>query len=107
MSAPASSHEDAAVALGEALRTRRKQLGLSQYKVAERTEPSISRQQINLIEHGKSGGRGGAAANPELLTLLALCRALNARLVIDVNRLSGFVIEFVDLPSGHARQLDS
>lgn len=98
VSALAGSREEAALVLGQALRARREDLGLSQYELADRTAPPISRQQINLIEHGKSGGRGGAAANPELNTLLALCRALEARLVIDVNHPTGFNIEFVADP---------
>lgn len=100
---PTASEEAAAKALGEAIKRRRKALGLSQYKLAaalaelaESEDDKVSRQQIALIEVGKSGSRGGGPANPEWRTLLRLCRALGGRLVIDVNSPAGYEIEFVE-----------
>jgi transcriptional regulator with XRE-family HTH domain len=93
-----NSYAEAAEAFGRAVRDRREAKGLSQYQLAAIVDPPISRQQIHLIEHGKSGGRGDALANPELRTLISLCKALDARLVIDVHHPTGFVIEFVADP---------
>lgn len=96
MSRLPSDYERDAVEFGRKVRELREAHGWSQYELAAKVVPPISRQQINLIEHGQSGGRdesGGLLANPRLATLLALCRALDVRIVIDANRPSGFVLD--------------
>lgn len=96
MPSPQISLDEAAVKLGDALRSRRKSLGLSQDQLAAKIGHDVTRQQISLIENGYSGARGGKPGNPEFETLLALCRGLKARLVIDFVHPTTLKIEFDD-----------
>jgi transcriptional regulator with XRE-family HTH domain len=54
------------IPLGEAIRTRREKLGLSQEKLAERS--GLDRTYISMLERGKR--------NPSLLNLLKLVKGL-------------------------------
>lgn len=99
-----SQYEEEAVRFGRKVRELREAKGWSQYELAAKVDPPISRQQIHLIEHGKSGGydrSGDLLANPRLATLLALSKALDARIVIDMSRPSGFAIQIESLAHEH------
>lgn len=81
------------------MRERREARGWTQEQLVERMAHAITRNHLQNIERGRRTGHEGSLANPQLSTYLALCGALDARIVIDVNRPSGFVIEFV--PEDH------
>jgi len=61
--------------IGEQLRERREQLGLSQRDVADRTDGQLSYAAMSRIETG--------ARYPTLHTLEYLCQALHCVIVID------------------------
>lgn len=94
---PASSTLDVAT-LGKQLRARREQLDRPQDELA--LAVGISRVQLQNIESGLSDRAKRTPANPRLSTLVALCRELGGRLVIDVAAPSGVMVEFDPLP-GH------
>ncbi|MBR6459278.1 MAG: helix-turn-helix transcriptional regulator [Actinomycetaceae bacterium] len=60
--------------LGEFLRQRREELGLSQEDVALRA--GMDRRHYQELEHGFSNSRTRSPANPRLLTLVNLAAAL-------------------------------
>lgn len=82
------------VAFGLEISRRRIDLKITQDKLAEAT--GLSRVQVQNIERGLSDRDSGRPANPRLSTLLALARALNGRIVVDVRHASGVVVEFDD-----------
>jgi len=82
----------AAVAFGQQLRARREAKQLGQEQLAHSV--GISRNQLQNIEAGWSDRAKGTPSNPRLSTLLALCRELGARVVIDVSEPSGIVVRF-------------
>jgi transcriptional regulator with XRE-family HTH domain len=84
-----------AIALGARLAQRRKDLGLPQDRLAEAV--GISRVQLQNIERGWSDRAKQTPANPRLSTLVALCRALDGRLTIDITTPAGVTIEFLPL----------
>ncbi|MBE6483549.1 MAG: helix-turn-helix transcriptional regulator [Actinomycetaceae bacterium] len=76
-----------AAILAEALRRRRRELGLSQEEVALRA--GIDRGHYQLMEAARSDRHSNKAANPRFFTLLRLAEALE----IPVDELLGPVAE--------------
>ncbi len=64
----------AARQFGKLLHARRRELGLSQGKVA--AAAGMDKRHYQELEHGFSNSRTGSPANPRLVTLLCLARAL-------------------------------
>jgi len=79
--------EDAAKRLGSTLRDLRKARGLSQETLAH--EAGITKNQLQLIESGRSTGRADSAgpSNPRMSTLAGLARVLDTS-VADLLRTS-------------------
>lgn len=86
------SAAETAVVFGQQLRSRREAKHLPQEQLAHAV--GISRNQLQNIEAGWSDRAKGTPSNPRLSTLLALCRELDARVVIDVADPTGFVVRF-------------
>ncbi|WP_375423328.1 helix-turn-helix transcriptional regulator [uncultured Friedmanniella sp.] len=81
-----------AVALGRTFRDRREQLGRAQDELA--IAVGISRVALQNIEAGLSDRAHQRPLNPRLTTLVALCRELDGRLIIDLAQPHGVVVEF-------------
>jgi transcriptional regulator with XRE-family HTH domain len=77
--------------LGTQIRALREARHLTQEQLAD--EVDLTRNHIQLLESGLSDRAKGSPANPRLSTLLALSRALDARLRIDLVVPSGVVVE--------------
>jgi len=80
------------VALGRQFRARRESLGRAQDELANAV--GISRVALQNLEAGLSDRAKRSPLNPRLSTLVALCRELGGRLVIDVAAPQGIVVEF-------------
>ncbi|MGI8679846.1 MAG: helix-turn-helix domain-containing protein [Jatrophihabitans sp.] len=80
------------VAFGVQIATLRKARGLPQDKLAEAV--GISRPHLQNIESGLSDRTKRTPLNPRLDTLLRLCQALDAKVVIDLSHPIGMVIQF-------------
>lgn len=83
-----SDWEQIAAKLGQRVRERREELGLTQEQLAHRT--GISRNQVQNIEHSRNNARGpdgkrvGGTANPTLDTIWALATALDVEVTFLV-----------------------
>lgn len=83
-----------AKAFGGQVRALRKARGWSQDDLIARSDHAINKKTLQRIELGQSGNADASPANPELRVLIELCRVLDARIVIDLNHPTGFVIRF-------------
>ena len=90
-----SAYAADAKAFGDAVRARREEFGWSRKKLIAAMGHRVNEKTLERIEFGHSNDEVRSPANPELRVLLELCEALRASVVIDYNRPSGFVIEFV------------
>lgn len=84
-----------AVAFGLRIAQRRKRMRIPQDRLAEAV--GISRFQLQNLEHGWSDRAKRTPANPQLSTLIGLCRELGGR--IDVVYPAGLEIVFDEAES--------
>jgi transcriptional regulator with XRE-family HTH domain len=84
-------------AFGEQVRALRKRRGWSQDQLIAESGHEINKKTLQRVERGTMDGDPNTPANTELRSLLALCRVLGVKVVLDVNRPSGFVIEIVEV----------